>query len=29
LSVGLTAFALLVFVMGLGLPIPVIGRWLN
>jgi Tripartite tricarboxylate transporter TctB family len=29
LAAGLTAFALLVFVMGLGLPIPVIGRWFN
>jgi hypothetical protein len=27
LAVGLTLFALLVFVYGLGLPIPIIGRW--
>ena len=27
LAAGLTAFAILVFVMALGLPIPVIGRW--
>lgn len=29
LAVGLTVFSILVFVMGLGLPIPVIGRWLG
>lgn len=29
LAIGLTGFAILVFVMGLGLPIPVIGRWFN
>ena len=29
LAIGLTGFAILVFVIGLGLPIPIVGRWLN
>jgi Tripartite tricarboxylate transporter TctB family len=29
LAIGLTAFSILVFVMGLGLPIRIIGRWLG
>jgi hypothetical protein len=29
LAVGLTVFSILVFVIGLGLPIPIVGRWLG
>jgi hypothetical protein len=29
LAIGLTVFSILVFVKGLGLPIPIIGRWLG
>ncbi|MGE0117443.1 MAG: tripartite tricarboxylate transporter TctB family protein [Dongiaceae bacterium] len=29
LAIGLTVFSILVFVKGIGLPIPVIGRWLG
>ena len=29
LAIGLTVFSVLVFVKGLGLPIPIVGRWLG
>ena len=29
LAIGLTVFSILVFVMGLGLPIRIVGRWLG